>query len=79
MAALHFIEKSGLKAGEKILVIGASGAVGSAMVQLARHKGAEVTAVSSAANADLVNIAGRGQSDRLRARRLHQRHPKPMT
>ena len=58
MAALHFIEKSGLKAGEKILVIGASGAVGSAIVQLARHRGAEVTAVTSAANAGLVSSLG---------------------
>ncbi len=58
MAALHFIEKSGLKAGEKILVIGASGAVGGAMVQLARHRSAEVTAVTSAANAGLVSSLG---------------------
>lgn len=58
MTALHFLKKSGLKAGEKILVIGASGAVGSALVQLARHKGAEVTAVSSAANAGLVTSLG---------------------
>jgi NADPH:quinone reductase-like Zn-dependent oxidoreductase len=58
MTALHFINKSGLKAGEKILVIGGSGAVGSAMVQLARHRGAEVSAVSSAANADLVTSLG---------------------
>ena len=58
MTALHFLEKSGLKAGGKILVIGASGAVGSAMVQLARHRGAEVTGVSSAANAELVISLG---------------------
>ncbi len=58
MTALHFLEKAGLKAGENILVIGASGAVGSAMVQIARHRGAEVTAVSSAANAGLVMSLG---------------------
>jgi NADPH:quinone reductase-like Zn-dependent oxidoreductase len=58
MTALHYLEKAELKAGEKMLVIGASGAVGSAMVQLARHKGAEVTAVSSATNADLVTSLG---------------------
>jgi NADPH:quinone reductase-like Zn-dependent oxidoreductase len=58
MTALHFLKKAGLKAGEKILVIGASGAVGSAMVQLARHRGAQVTASTSAANADLVSSLG---------------------
>jgi NADPH:quinone reductase-like Zn-dependent oxidoreductase len=61
MTALHFINKAGLKAGEKILVIGASGAVGSAMVQLARHRGAEVTAVTSAANACLAASLGAGK------------------
>jgi NADPH:quinone reductase-like Zn-dependent oxidoreductase len=58
MTALHFLKKAGLKAGEKILVIGASGAVGSAMIQLARHWGAEVTASVSAANAGLVASLG---------------------
>ena len=58
MTALHFIKKAGLKPGENILVIGGSGAVGSAMVQIARHMGAEVTAVTSAANADLAVSLG---------------------
>jgi NADPH:quinone reductase-like Zn-dependent oxidoreductase len=58
MTALHFLKKAGLKAGEKVLVIGASGAVGSAMVQLARHRGAQVTASTSAANAHLVASLG---------------------
>ncbi len=40
MTALHFLNKAQLQAGEKVLVVGASGAVGSAMVQLARHRGA---------------------------------------
>ena len=53
-AALHFLHKAGIKAGEHILVIGASGAVGSAMVQLASHFGAKVAAATSAPNADLV-------------------------
>lgn len=44
--------------GETVLVIGSSGAVGSAAVQLATLIGAEVTAVSSGANADLVRRLG---------------------
>ena len=56
--ALHFLRKAELRAGEKILVIGASGAVGSAIVQIANHLGAEVTAVSSAGNAALVRSLG---------------------
>lgn len=56
--ALHFIRKAKLAGGEKILVIGASGAVGSAIVQIAKHLGAEVTGVTSGPNADLVRSLG---------------------
>lgn len=56
--AMHFIRKAELSAGERILVIGASGAVGSAFVQLARHRGAHVTAVTSTGNADMVTRLG---------------------
>lgn len=56
--AMHFLRKAGLAAGERIAVIGASGAVGSAMVQLARHRGARVTAITSGRNADLVTGLG---------------------
>lgn len=52
--ALHFLRKANLRAGETVLVIGASGAVGSAMVQLARHMGATVTGVTSTRNIGLV-------------------------
>ena len=58
MTALHFLRRAQLKAGESILVIGASGAVGSAFVQLARHLGAVVTGVSSRANLALVQSLG---------------------
>jgi NADPH:quinone reductase-like Zn-dependent oxidoreductase len=56
--ALHFLREAKLTAGEKVLVNGASGAVGTAAVQLAKHFGAEVTAVCSAGNADLVRSLG---------------------
>ena len=56
--ALHFMRKANLARGEKLLVIGASGAVGSAIVQIAKHIGAEVTCVTSGPNGDLVRSLG---------------------
>jgi NADPH:quinone reductase-like Zn-dependent oxidoreductase len=56
--ALHFLERGKLSAGESILINGASGAVGTMAVQLARHRGAEVTAVCSGANGELVRSLG---------------------
>jgi NADPH:quinone reductase-like Zn-dependent oxidoreductase len=56
--AAYFLERGKLAAGESVLINGASGAVGTMAVQLAKHTGAEVTAVCSAANADLVRSLG---------------------
>lgn len=52
--ALHYLRQAGLKPGDDILVLGASGAVGLALVQLAKHQGARITASTSAGNAELV-------------------------
>jgi NADPH:quinone reductase-like Zn-dependent oxidoreductase len=56
--ALHFFERAKLSSGDAILVNGASGAVGAIAVQLAKHRGAEVTAVCSSANVDVVRSLG---------------------
>jgi len=56
--ALAFLRKAKVKAGDRVLVNGASGGVGSAAVQLARHLGAKVTAVTSAGNAELTLSIG---------------------
>ncbi|MBI5071078.1 MAG: NAD(P)-dependent alcohol dehydrogenase [Deltaproteobacteria bacterium] len=61
MAALQFLRRARLVRGEKVLVNGASGEVGVACVQLARHLDAEVTAVCSGANAELVRSLGAAQ------------------
>lgn len=57
--ALHFLRDKGVfRKGQHVLVIGASGSVGTAAVQIARHLGAEITGVCSAANRDLVSSLG---------------------
>lgn len=57
--ALHFLRERGrLAAGERLLVNGAAGAVGAAAVQIGHHLGAHVTAVCSAANAELARSLG---------------------
>jgi NADPH:quinone reductase-like Zn-dependent oxidoreductase len=57
--ALSFLRDKGkVKRGDKVLIVGASGGVGTAAVQIARHFGAEVTAVCSGPNAELVRSIG---------------------
>ncbi|MCA0295223.1 MAG: NAD(P)-dependent alcohol dehydrogenase [Actinobacteria bacterium] len=58
MTAYRAVAAAGLSEGQKVLVLGASGGVGSYVVQLARTAGAHVTGVASAAKADLVRSLG---------------------
>ena len=56
--ALYFLRKAKVGPGQRVLVYGASGAVGSAAVQLAKQLGAEVTGVCGTRNMDLVRSIG---------------------
>jgi NADPH:quinone reductase-like Zn-dependent oxidoreductase len=57
--ALSFLrDRAAVRPSERVLVVGAAGAVGTNAVQLAKHLGATVTAVTSAQNAELVTALG---------------------
>lgn len=58
LLALHVLRRADVRAGQRVLIYGASGAVGTSAVQLARPFGAHVTGVCSTANVDLVTSLG---------------------
>ena len=61
LAAETMVHRAGVRAGERVLVTGASGGVGSAAVQLARRRGAEVIAVASNSKAEGLRALGASQ------------------
>jgi NADPH:quinone reductase-like Zn-dependent oxidoreductase len=56
--AENILTRINLQAGERVLITGASGGVGSAAVQLAKRRGAEVTAIAADAKAKIVRSLG---------------------
>ena len=56
--ALHFLRKGNILSGEKVLINGAAGSIGTVEVQFAKHDGADVTGVDSMKKLDMLNAKG---------------------
>src|SRR5262249_29985407 len=56
--AMSCMRQAGVRAGQRILIYGATGSIGTAAVQLAKHLGLHVTAVGNTKNLDLVRSLG---------------------
>lgn len=58
LEALHFLRKANIQAGKKVLIIGGGGSIGTFAIQLARHFGAEVTAVDNTEKQEMMHSLG---------------------
>ena len=58
LESLHFLRRANIQSGEKVLINGAGGSIGTAGIQLAKHFGAEVTGVDSAGKLDMLRSIG---------------------
>ena len=58
LEALHSLERANIQHGQKVLIVGAGGSIGTYAVQLAKHYGAEVTGVDSSGKLDMLRAIG---------------------
>lgn len=58
LLASHLLKKTHINIGDKVLIYGASGSIGTMAIQLAKHAGAHVTSVCSRRNFELVKSLG---------------------
>jgi NADPH:quinone reductase-like Zn-dependent oxidoreductase len=58
LEALHFLRQANLQPGQKVLINGAGGSIGTMAIQLAKHYGAQVTAVDSTGKLDMLRSIG---------------------